>query len=230
MTLKIYRIDTSFFGKMNNRAKKPDLPVQASLFGSMFKNYKDYKRENSYVLSKKDEIDRFTEAFGNNWVEDQYYIRHPKETRTNYLIPANKFHSYIMREQIGDLISYIRANLRVKELDLTIKSNKSGSIGLKGIIESVPMEGSTQLSTTDEYTVKIKCLAPLKASERKTEYLWIKEFPHIIELVDNASNGLFSLSESFDLSFGLDISAAEAIGANINYHGQNQFNFTVIAD
>lgn len=231
MSLKIYRIDTSFFGKMNNRMKKPDLPVAitASLFGGMIKNYKDYKRDNSFVLSNKDEIDRFTEAFGNDWVEDQYYIRHPKSTRTNYLIPASQFHKYIMREQISDIISYVRANLRVKELDLNVKTSKAGSIGLKGIIDNIPMEGSTKLNMADEYTVKIKCLSPLKASEKKTEYLWIDEFPHIIELVDNASNGLFGLNESFDLSFGLDISAAKSIGANLNYHGQTQFNFTVIA-
>ncbi|WP_318436339.1 hypothetical protein [Photobacterium leiognathi] len=86
------------------------------------------------------------------------------------------------------------------------------------------MEGSTELNIDNEYTVKIKCLSPLKASEKKTEYLWINEFPHLIELVDNAYNG------SFDLSFGLDISAAKSTGTNLNYHGQTQFNFIVIAD
>ncbi len=116
MSLKIYRIDTSFFGKINNRMKKPDLSVmaKASLFGGMIKNYKDYKRDKSFILSNKDEIDRFTEAFGNDWVEDHYYIRYPKSIRKNYLIPESLFHKYIMREQISDIISYVRANFRVK--------------------------------------------------------------------------------------------------------------------
>ena len=62
---------------MNNRHKKPDLPVTTAFLGGIFrsaaKNLNDYKRENSYVLSKQDEIDRFVEAFGNDWVEDVYY-------------------------------------------------------------------------------------------------------------------------------------------------------------
>ncbi|MEZ9576483.1 MULTISPECIES: hypothetical protein [unclassified Vibrio] len=212
--------------------KKPDLPVAAAstFLGDPFKNYKDYNRENSFVLSKQEEIDRFEEAFGNDWVKDQYYIRHPKTTRTNTLIPAKQFHAYIMREQIGDLISYIRANLRVKELDLSIKTSKAGSIGLKGIIEGVPMEGSTSLSMGNDYTVKIKCPSPLKASEKKTEYLWINHFPHLIDLIDEASHGLFSINESFDLSFGLDVSAAKSIGVNLDYNGRTEFNFAVIAD
>ncbi len=80
----------------------------------MIKNYKDYKRDKSFILSNKDEIDRFTEAFGNDWVEDHYYIRYPKSIRKNYLIPESLFHKYIMREQISDIISYVRANFRVK--------------------------------------------------------------------------------------------------------------------
>lgn len=236
MSLKIYRIDQSFFGKLNHKYKKPDLPatLYAGLFGGLFesarKNYSDYKRDNSYVLCEKDEIDRFVEAFGNDWIEDLYYVRHPKKTRTNYLIPAEQFHKYIVREQIGDIISYLRANLRVRELDLSIKNSKSGSLGLSGVMDGVSLEGSTDVCLGNEYTVKIKCNAPLKASEKKTEYLWIDEFPHVIELVDNAQNGLFSLSEEFDLSFGLDVEAAKSIGMNINYHGRTEFNFVVVAD
>lgn len=229
MALKIYRIDRSLFGKLNNRLKKPDLPVAASLFGNPFRNYKDYSRENSYVLNEQNEIDRFTEAFGNDWIENVYYIRHPKKSRTDHLIPSDKFHKYILREQIGDIISYIRANLRVKELDLNIKTNKAGSIGLSGIVDGIVLEGSTELSMANEYTAKIKCTTPLKASEKKTDYLWINEFPHIIELVDNACDGLFSVNESYDLSFGLDVKAAKEIGVNLDFHGQAQFNFSVIA-
>ncbi|WP_318463485.1 hypothetical protein [Photobacterium leiognathi] len=71
-----------------------------------------------------------------------------------------------MREQISDIISYVRANLRVKELALNVKTSKGGSIGLKGIIDNIPREGSTELNIDNEYTVKIKCLSPLKASEK----------------------------------------------------------------
>ncbi|MCI2965477.1 hypothetical protein MO387_20745 [Shewanella sp. N2AIL] len=228
--LKVYRIDRSIFGKINNKFKKPDLPLATASIGNPFKNYKDFKREGFYVLSDKTEIDRFVEAFGGSWQDDQYYIRHPKETRTNVLVPASKFHKYIIREMIGDIIYYLRAHLNVKELDLSIKSIKTGSLSVKGVVEGLLLDGKTTLDLSSDYTVKIKCSAPLKPSEKKTEYIWINEFPHLISLVDEAKNGIFSISESFDLSFGFDLKMAETIGASLDLSGNTQFNFVVTVD
>ena len=110
MTLKVYRIDRSFFGKLNNRFKKPDLPLAVmATVGNLFKNISDFRTENFFVLSENEEVERFTEAYGDEWIDDYYYIRHPKKIRTDILIPATQFHKYIIREQLSDIISYIRA-------------------------------------------------------------------------------------------------------------------------
>jgi hypothetical protein len=233
MSLKIYRIDSSLSGKIANLIKKPDLPplgAGAIFLGNPLKNIRDLNRENSYVLSKADEIKRFREAFGNDWVSDIYYIRHPKQSQSNCLIPAVRFHQHIVREQIADIISYMRANLKIQELEINIVRGSSGKLGLSGVVENVPLEGEVNVDLSDEYSAVIKCLRPLRASEKKQTYTWLEDFPHVISIVDDAESGAFTIKEKFDLSFGLSIKAAKAIGASVDWNTQHTFNFTVTVD
>jgi len=228
MSLKVYRIDRSFFGKLNNRLKAPDLPVGAvSAVGSLFKNIGGYARENSYVLSKDDEIARFYEAYNNDWIDDQYYIRHPKKIKTDILIPANKFHQFIVREQMADMISYIRANVRVKRLEIQLFKGASIGVNLKGIIEGIPLEGEAKATCNSEFSAIIDCQKPLKASEKKKQYTWIDVFPHLQSVVDDASDNRFEIKESYDLSFGLDIKAGKAIGINTSLNANHVFKINV---
>jgi hypothetical protein len=228
MTLKIYRIDRSFFGKMNNKFKAPDLPVMAaSIIGNPFKNLADFNRENSYVLSKDDEIARFNEAFGNDWVDDRYYIRHPKKSKTDVLIPSERFYQYIVREQIGDIISYIRANVRVKKLEISLLRGANVGVGLKGIVEGIELEGAAKASCNSEYSVIIDCDRPLKASEKKLQYIWIDEFQHLQAMIDETSESRFEIKEQFDLSFGLSVKAAKAVGLNADFNTTHLFSVNV---
>lgn len=228
MNLKIYRIDKSLFGKLANWIKTPDLPViaQASI-GDPFKNIRDIKQGNCYVLSKEDEIKRFRDPRGYDWVEDVYYVRHPKKSQTDCLIPAGEFHKYIIREQIADIISYARANLRVKELEILVSRKNSGKLGLNGVLEGLPLEGKAQLDFGDVYSAKINCPTPLKASEKKKNFVWIDDFPHALSIIDDVTGGTFSINESFDLSFGLSANAAKVFGIEIGWITTHNFSFSV---
>lgn len=231
MTLKVYRIDRSFFGKINNRLKKPDLPAMTAgaCIGNPFKNARDLLTKDCYVLSKDEEISRFTEAFDDEWIDDMYYIRHPKKTKTDILIPANKFHSYIVREQLADITSYIRANLKIKKLDISITRNNGGSVSANGVIDSIPLEGKAEIKQVQSNKVTILCPTPLKVSEKKINYTWIDEFPHILAMVDEADEGSFKVSEEYDLSFGLGIKIAEQIGIDLTWNEKYAFDFQVTA-
>jgi len=232
LTLKVYRIDKGIFGKIVNTLKKADLPTAkaatAPSMGNFLKNVSDYRRDESYVLSKDDEINRFTEAYGDEFIDDKYYVRHPKKIKTDYLIPADKFHQYIIREQISDMIDYMRSNLRIKELEINILRQDKGKVGLKGILEGLSLSGETTLDIKTGYTAKIKCTRPLKASEKKQTYTWIDEFPHLISIVDDAVDGEFSLNEKFDFSFGLSAKVADAYGMNLDWNTSHAFEFKVV--
>lgn len=210
--------------------KTPDLPLAtAAIVGNPFRNFSDFMQDNFFVLSKDDEISKFTEANDNEWIDDIYYIRHPKKMKTDILIPANKFHEYIVREQIADMISYIRANLNVKTLDIKITKENNTEVNISGIIEKIPTEGDAKILKKSEHTVTIKCERPLKPSEKKSVYTWVDDFPHLISSIDNADNGSFDITESFDLSFGMSVKAAKAAGANVGWNATHSFSLHVTA-
>lgn len=231
MSLRIYRIDRSLFGKLNNYFKPPQLPV-ASLasIGNPKKNLSDLFRKNCYVLSKNDEIQRFSEAYNNEWVDDVYYIRHPKKIKTNILIPALSFHKYIIREQIADIISYVRANLNIKEMEINISNNNIGKIKLEGVIDEIPLAGNAKFESNNSYTVTIKCPRPLKASEKETNYTWIDDFKQLKASIDEVYSGTFEIRETFDLSFGLSIKEANVIEASAEWNTNHSFYFKLKID
>lgn len=232
MKLLVYRIDSSFFGKLNNTFKKPDLPLMASAglaIGNPFKNTADFFRENFYVLIKKSEIERFKEAFGNSFLKNIYYIRHPKDVRTNILIPSTRFHDYIIREQLSDIISYIRANLKVKKLKIQLLTKRNAELGMNTVIRDIPVEGNASVSLSSNTTIIINCATPLKPSEKRTQYIWIEEFQHLKAMIDDAENGKFTIKEDFDLSFGANVRASKVLGFNMDFAGNRTFKIDIEA-
>ena len=230
MELRIYRIDRSLSGKVANWWKPPELPPMSGtvMLGNPFKNVRDVMQEKVYVLSKDDEIERFKDPRGNELVDDIYYIRHPKKTKTDCLIPADKFHSFIAREQIADIISYVRSNLNVLSLDLSISNEAAGKVVLSGDLSGLPLEGNAQFAKKDKYTATIKCTKPLKPSEKKKEFIWMDEFANTQSIVDDAESGTFSIRESFDLSFGMGAKDANRIGINLDWSCGYIFDFSVV--
>src|SRR5690606_29501635 len=120
-----YRIDTGLVGKVFGIIRETDLP---SMIGSSAFSTNSIKLslvdliafDNHYVINSKDELNRFENPLGNSWIQkNQYYIRHPKKARERCLIEAEKFHEYIYREQISDIVSFLRANLTLKHLTIS---------------------------------------------------------------------------------------------------------------
>jgi hypothetical protein len=229
MGLQIYRIDRSMIGKVGHFFKKPDLPVMGAasaggILGHMFQVYTEVTTENCYILHEEDEIKRFRNPLGEALLEDVYYIRHPKKVRTDCLIPAERFHAYIVREQIADIVSYIRANAPVKRLRVCIESGVGASAHLKGIVEGVPLEGSASVKESRGHEVIIECPAPLKASEKRRDYVWMEDFSSTTAAVDNLTGGAAQINERYDLSFGLEAKVAELIEVSADWMRSYQYH------
>jgi len=230
MALQVYRIDRSLIGCVGHFFKKPDLPTIAAgagLFGipgQIAQVFKEVTTENCYILHQEDEIKRFHNPLGARLLDDVYYIRHPKKARTDCLIPADQFHSFVVREQIADIISYVRANARVKRLRVSIDSGVGASINTKGIVEGIPLEGSASINESRMHEVIIECDAPLKASEKRRDFIWMDDFASTVAAVDDLTGGTLEINEHYDLSFGLDAKVAEMISVaaswmrNYRYH------------
>ncbi len=236
MSLRVYRIDDSLFGKLVRKLKTPPLPVAGAVFGVPVlgdpgKNIADYFRGNFFVLSDQDDIARFEDPRGNDLVPDVYYVRHPKKLRTNWLIPAHDFHAFVVREQMGEIVSFLRAELPVKRIELGISEGASLEASANGEVPTqggpIPVEGSAKASAKTSAKLIVEARKPLKPSEKRREYAWIEDFPNVQAAVDGFEDGSLSFEERSDVSFGVSAKIADVLGVSADYRGDQVWSLTV---
>lgn len=231
MSLKIYRIDTSLVGKGFRILRKSDLPtpMATAISGGIGKNLirgvSDYLTgDNYYLLDAKTELDRFINPLGNSWIEKtQYYVRHPKAVKDRELIEAQNFQEYILREQISDIVSFLRANIQIKELYIKSVNQTSFNFGVNVPIEGMRVEGNVSIDRFSEYELKITSKSRLKISEKRTDYTWINDFSTLKTAVDNFEGGKFEERLIIDNSFGFSLKEANRIGMNTNLMERKEF-------
>lgn len=233
MSLKIYRIDNSLVGKGFRQLRKPDLPPMASgaLFGNLFRGVGDYLTGENYYLIGREELNRFINPLENSWIEKtQYYVRHPKAIKDRELIEAQYFQEYILREQISDIVSFIRANINVKELYIKSLNNVAFNFGAKVPIEEMTIEGNVDIDMYREYELRITSKSRLKISEKRLNYIWINDFSTLKASIDNFDGGTFKEKIIIDNSFGFSLKEASRIGMSTNLIGRKEFIIKFEAD
>ena len=228
MALKIYRIDTSIVGKGFRMFRKSDLPTAmatGSLGGNLVRGIADYYMgDNYYLLDSKNELDRFINPLGNSWIEkSQYYVRHPKNIKDRELIEAQNFQEYILREQISDIVSFIRANINIKELYIKSLNQVSFNSGVKVPIEKMQVEGNVNIDLCSQYELKITSNTRLKISEKRLNYTWIDDFSTLKAAIDNFDGGTFEEKLIIDNSFGFSLKECKRIGMSANLMGRKEF-------
>lgn len=214
MKLDIYRIDTSLVGKIFRLGRKPDLltPITAGILrGNVFQAIRDYfSGDNFYILSSEDEIERFIFPLKRYKSKNVYYIRHPHKDRE--LIESAKFFEYVTREQLAEIISYIRSYIDVSYIKIERKSGIEFSAFTNFPIEDIPIEGKVKINFSSKDILEIKCSNRLKPSERKRNFVWIDEFPGIKELVDSFNGGEASRYIERNQNYDLNIKVADKLG------------------
>lgn len=228
MSLKIYRIDTSLVGKGFRKLRKSDLPTHigsAFIGQNLIRAVSDYLTgDNYYLLDAKTELDRFINPLGNSWIEKtQYYVRHPKAVKDRELIESQNFQEYILREQISDIVSFLRANIQIRELYIKSVNQTSFNFGVNVPIEGMKVEGNVSIDRFSEYELKITSKSRLKISEKRTDYTWINDFSTLKTAVDDFEGGKFEERLVIDNSFGFSLKEANRIGMNTNLMGRKEF-------
>lgn len=229
MALKVYRIDTSFIGKIFGIFRETDIPLQSAIgpktFGNVSKAIDDYvKYDNHYVIKNEDELGRFKNPLGNGWIEkEQYYIRHPKEVKTRCLIEAEKFHEFIYREQIAEIVSFLRSNFMVKHLTISVEDGLDFNAFTRVPIEGMQFEGNVSIKKSNSKELVIDCPQGLRLSEKRTDYIWINDFQDLIAVADNFSGGEFKHVIKIDNAFGLGIEEAKTIGVGLSWLQKSKF-------
>ncbi len=224
MSLKLYRIDRSFFGAIGHFFKNPDLPVVAGAIGNPFQVYRDVMAENCFILTDDDEVKRFRDPRGHDLVDDTYYVRHPKKIRTDCLIPARDFHRYVVQEQIADIVSFVRANTAVRKINVSISNAKEAKVEAGGVLDGLNVEGKATVKLLNTHEVLIDCTEPLKPSEKRREFVWMEDFPTTVTAIDNVAGGIVEIHERFDLSFGLSAEIAGMARISTEWLSNYQYN------
>lgn len=235
MKLKVYRYDNSIVGKVFRFLRESDLPTLPIPIASAIGSNTSYAirdfvtDENIFVLSKA-EINRFENPLGNSWISgSQYYIRHPKKSRERYLIESENFQDFIFREQMSEIISFVRSAINVKRIYVSICSNDSvsGEVFYKFDPEDIKsinsaskqggseirVEGSVNAKKKSDYELEIICPQGLKVSERRKDYAWINDFPQLMEALDAyKGSGSFTYKQVIDNSFNLKSKVVKMLG------------------
>lgn len=219
----MYRIDTGIVGKAFGFFRKTDLPVQqmasASIGTSVLLAVSDLVNyENHYVINSDDELSRFENPLGNSWVQkNQYYIRHPKKARDRWLIEAEKFHEFIYREQLSEIISFLRANIPLKYLLVSSQEGIDFSAFANVPIEDLQVEGKAQIKLNSKKELVINCPEGLKISEKRKEFIWINDFQELMSVVDGFVGGEFSHTIGIDNSFNITLKEAKLVGVGASW-------------
>lgn len=198
MGLSVYRIDMGVIGKIFGIFRNTDLPTMLGTQGvtTIHKrvglSLADYFGfDNHYVINTVDELNRFENPLGNSWSKStsQYYIRHPKKASERFLIEAEKFHEYLYREQISDIVAFLRANLSIKHLTISSTAETGFSTFANLPIEDLKIEGKAEVKLSSKKELVINCPEGLKISEKRKEYVWINDFQELLAVVDGFPGG-----------------------------------------
>jgi hypothetical protein len=227
MKLKVYRIDRTLLGKLGRKLKEPDLPPSAGmlgggLIGHLLQTVHDVRTDDFYILSDDAEISRFRDPTHQPLRDGVYYVRNPREAYTRELVVASDFHHWILKQQATEMLDFIRGNLQATRIEFQLENSAGAQVDFSASFPTdagpLPVAAGARSHAAAKHRVVVDCERPLKASEKRTTYGWINDFPQLLSAVDAASSrGTLSVIEEFDYSFGLSGKVADLMGMSASW-------------
>lgn len=154
---------------------------------------------------------------------DRIYARHPlRKAFPTTVVAAEKFHSYMISDQMADIAKFLKAHVRLRTLRITVSAvngakldgsvTRSGQdVGVKAHLNS---EVHHELVKHEENPV----IVPYE-----TEPYWMGEFPEIRAAIEHSSKGSITRKIGMDTRFGLTASVAAQAGIDANWLSRQLF-------
>lgn len=173
------------------------------------------------ILTKEDEIAKFRAPAGES-LKNGNYVRHPKILHGHLLIPVERFSSFILREQVSNLIMYCRSAGQLTKLDLLIRDARGGSLSLSGLVEGLPI--AAKAAKTEFHDARISLRYDAAQSPAPPETLvWIENFPQVKAAILGSGVRRVAIAEDFDGRFDLEVSTAKDFGLSGSLFGVHTF-------
>ncbi|MDU5489990.1 MAG: hypothetical protein E6100_06770 [Clostridium perfringens] len=154
MDVRIYKINTGITGRNFSSDKRSNFPIggKANSFysiGNLMRGIEDFYLEgNLYFIDKEEELEKFYNPLGDRWVaKKKYYISHPKKERENYLVEGNKFHEYIVREQLEEIANYLHHELNINSLKIEVEDGNDFSFYTNIAIEEMNLNDERKVNS-----------------------------------------------------------------------------------
>ena len=169
----------------------------------------------------------FVDATGARIRKGVIYARHPKAAKSNTVVAAPTFHQHVIKEQIAEIIRYLRSELHMSSVRITVRSEKTGKVLVGSTFKGVPILARLGVKADQSITLEQKSHKP-KRVRSSEPYVWIDDFPELKAAAKSARHGQFVATQLSDLSFGLSLPAAKF--ANISADWLSSFQFIVEAE
>ena len=159
-----------------------------------------YKPSNTFTLNIDDlrqEKSIYRNCLHEAWQTGLYYI-HP--LKSNFLIRAERFNSFILDEQLNDIVSFIREYMSLSEFEVGILKAEENSfdaearVNIKGI--DVGVGGGFSKQFSGNYHLIYRDVPQIK---NKTEHPWIHHFPEFSSVADAVTSGIGSMEKTVEI-------------------------------
>ncbi|ELC8442577.1 hypothetical protein QYB59_001604 [Clostridium perfringens] len=224
MDVRIYKIDTGLTGKNFSSDKRTNFPIGGKTnsfysVGNLMRGLEDYFLQgNLYFIDKEEELEKFENPLGERWIaKKQYYINHPKKSKENLLIEANKFHEYIFREQLEEVANYLHYKLHINSLKIEVEEGNDFSSYTNLHIEEMKLNGEGKAELEDNKTLEIKW------SEKVVENDTAAEVTERNINLRSETNGNSALESNWKEEVRVNQKEIEENSGNENLNSQNEY-------
>lgn len=210
-------------------------PVAAYLLAIGAYNLKRLYDENRFiVITNEEELSKFKNAYNNEWVlndkalrKRQYYIQHPKSSKSDLLIEAQSFYNYIEEEMKQELLDYVQSHCPAKNLSFTRTEENDIEAVASGKIRQIKADANAKKVNLKEDVISFKGAKGVIKSSTIDEYVWLEDSIKLgIRALEDGS-GTFEKSFLSDNTFGLPVKEAKTLGLNMDSYKKFKYSVKV---
>ena len=193
-----------------------------------------YDEKRFIVITNEEELSKFKNAYNNEWVVDdkalrkrQYYIQHPKSSKSNLLIEAQSFYDYIEEEVKQELLDYVQSHCPARNLSFTRTEEFDVEAGAGGKIKQLKADVNAKNGKQKEDVISFKGAKGIIKPSTIDEYVWLEDSIKLgIRALEDGS-GTFEKSFLSDYTFGLTAKEAKTLGLNMDSYKKFKYSVKV---
>ena len=152
-------------------------------FGKTVTNFINKKKSLLIEVKSQDELSKYSIFGDEGLLVDGLYVGHP--THAYKLLPAESFHRLLEREQISEIIRFVRSELRVKSIRIAHQRGQVSKTKGGVLVDGVPAEISTTIesghTTIAYFSYDMPALIPLQE-----ELVWKNTYQELVHGLQGA--------------------------------------------